>query len=512
MQDERFKSVLSEEGRTYEHAAAAAPSYFRDLHLDQVVDAITAAHPSLASVFACRLTSLDDIHFRREVMEDLENRAVFDCIEAFLSAMGRMHTELAHATAFHCAQQKTRWFLEGAKTYCAAISALAAGFSQLTLGSRALRALAEYVSSYSSSAFFKTLLSDTTDLLAELDSIIYCVHVKGRTVTVRRYESEPDYTETVTRTFARFGNQPSSGAASSDESVELSHVDAHILELVARLFPEAFSRLDGFAKRYEGFTDPTLLRFEHEVRFYTLFLAYIEPLRSAGLAFCWPSFSDKADGTYAHDSFDVALAAKLLSAGERVVTNDFELNGGERIMIVSGPNQGGKTTFARMVGQLHHFASIGCLVPGSSARLLFVDAIFAHFEREESVATLRSKLEDDLVRVRDILAEATDRSLILINEIFSSTTLSDAYELARRVMARVVDIEALCVCVTFLEDLSRTGKPSVSLVGGVDPRDPAIRTFKIERRAADGASYALSVAERHRLTYQQIVTRIGRSL
>lgn len=138
-----------------------------------------------------------------------------------------------------------------------------------------------------------------------------------------------------------------------------------------------------------------------------------------------------------------------------------------------------------------------------------VDRVFTHFAREERVETLRSKLEENLIRMRGILERSSSRSLVIMNESFDSTTVSDALFLSKQILMRIMNGDMLCVCVTFLDELASLSEKTASYVAVVDSADPARRTFKVVRKPAEGLAYAVAVARKYGLTYEQLKQRLA---
>jgi DNA mismatch repair protein MutS len=488
-----------------------APDFFVDLNLDQIIDAITIGKEeyNLKPYFYTPLKTLSAITYRQEVMSDLENKQTFDHITTFARQMRFMREHLSQSSKLHYKYQKESWFLDAVEIYGNAIRTLAENLSHADLQSSGLSAFRHYLGDYAGSDRFGSLVAETQKLKTQLATVQYCVLIKGNAIKVRKYESEIDYSADVLEAFAKFKQGAvKSHLAKFSDWVEMNHIEERILDFVAQLYPEIFSELERYCLQNRSYLDERIGIFDREVQFYISYLEYGQKFKRAGLHFTYPLMASDDKEVYQYDGFDLALANKLLSEKASIICNDFFLRDKERIIVVSGPNQGGKTTFARMFGQLHYLANMGCPVPGTKAKLLLFDKLFTHFEKEENIANLRGKLEDDLVRIHDIINRMTCRSIVIMNESFTSTTLQDAIFLSDQVMRRIVEADLLCVCVTFLDELASSGDTVVSMVSTVVPDNPASRTYKIIRKPADGLAYALSIAEKYRLTYNCLRDRI----
>jgi DNA mismatch repair protein MutS len=513
MEPRRFYSILfarPEDRKAVD--AVSPPEFFTDLNCDQIVGSVTAGRDeyNLKPLFYAPLQRVDAILYRQEVMRDVEQSLLYERIVSFAAKMREIREHLVRASKAHYPEQKQAWFLDAADLYCDAINLFSDELSTCDLQSRGFLRFCDYLSDYSRSSRFQVLLNETKQLKRAFSGIEYCVAIRGSSFTVRKYEGETDYSADVEHTFDKFKQGATNDyKVKFSTAVDMNHIEAKIAEYVGKLYPDVFVTLATFCNDHTTFIDRDILAFDREVQFYVAYLDYCAALRRGHLSFCYPVLPDLGAEIYAHEAFDLALAQKLIADNSAVVCNDFYLRGKERILVVSGPNQGGKTTFARMFGQLHYLASIGCPVPGTKAQLGLFDHLFSHFERQERVENIRGKLEDDLTRIHAILSRATPRSIIIMNEIFTSTTIQDETFLGKKIMERIVRLGALCVWVTFVDELASFGQQTVSMTSMVVPESPAVRTFKVMRRPADGLAYAMAIAHKHRLTYGAIRERMS---
>jgi len=250
-----------------------------------------------------------------------------------------------------------------------------------------------------------------------------------------------------------------------------------------------------------------------ELTFYTRWAEYIEKRRADGWTFCTPQVRETGAGT-ACASAGGFYNLKLVAAEkpDTVVKNDLDFDEEKRIYILTGANRGGKTTITQAVGQLFVLAQSGISVPAE--RFVFdpADMVLTHFPADEDKTLDLGRLGEECRRFRELYARSTGKSLILLNETFSTTSFEEGYFIAVDAVKAVLERGTRTVYNTHMHKLAmeldseintdaRKGK-AVSLVA--ETRDGK-NSFRVKIAPPEGKSFAREIAVKYGVTYEALV-------
>ncbi len=202
------------------------------------------------------------------------------------------------------------------------------------------------------------------------------------------------------------------------------------------------------AEHIESFFN--VLRFE--LAFYIGCLNLYERLTALGEPVAFPQ-PVPADGRRfsCEGLYDVALA---LTMGKRVVGNDIAADG-KSLVIVTGPNQGGKTTFLRSAGLAQLMMQSGMFVAAQSFSADLYTGLFTHFRREEDKTMQSGKFEEELGRISTIVNHLTPNALLLLNESFAATNEREGSEIAKQIVSALLSKRIKVFYVTHLYEFAR---------------------------------------------------------
>ncbi len=307
--------------------------------------------------------------------------------------------------------------------------------------------------------------------------------------------------------------------------------------MLAPLFKDLSELLDSAAQPvaealacYARMSSQFLIALESEIAFYLGAVRLVRRIEAAGLPMCRPEILPReARACEVRDLFNLHLALRMLAREpnadlrERIVLNNIAFGepaaGADgRIFILTGPNQGGKTTYIQALGLIHVLAQAGLPVPARQARISPVDAIFTHFAAEERPELESGRLGEEARRLGQIFARATRHSLVLLNESLSSTSPDESLYLARDVVRGLRLLGARAVFATHLHSLAAAAEqinaetPGDSCVASLiaqthvcDGADEVgVRTYKITPGPPQGMSYARDIARKYGISFEQI--------
>lgn len=282
-------------------------------------------------------------------------------------------------------------------------------------------------------------------------------------------------------------------------------------------------------RKYVQLNGRFLVALRPDILFYVHALRLVTKLTQAGMAWCWPEILPAAARVcWVRNAYNVQLAIQGLGRSsaaplpQRVVANDIDLGENGRIAILTGPNQGGKTTYMQSIGLVQVFAQLGLPVPGASGRISPVDAIYTHYPIEEKLALGTGRFGDEAQRIRAIFEQVTAHSLLLFNESLATTNMGESVFLARDMVRALRQIGVRAIFTTHLHELAaaveriNADTPGdsvvVSLVAsaqveadGVDGR----YTYRIQPGPPLGRSYAENIAAQFGISYGQLQTLLA---
>lgn len=201
---------------------------------------------------------------------------------------------------------------------------------------------------------------------------------------------------------------------------------------------------------------------------------------------------------------------RILPEGEKYVPNDCTLNREERVLIITGPNMAGKSSYLRQVGLIVLLAQMGSFVPATSAEIGIVDKIFTRVGASDNLAAGESTFLVEMNEAANILNNATEKSLILLDEIGRGTSTYDGMSIAWAVTEFIHNhIGAKTLFATHYHELAELEEHLAAVKNYnatvAETADKVIFLRKIVRGAADN-SYGIEVAKMAGLP-QQVISR-----
>ena len=275
------------------------------------------------------------------------------------------------------------------------------------------------------------------------------------------------------------------------------HLKWHIIKIRKTL--SKYIKLDSrqMTEMYEGLT------------FYLVMAKFAGKLKEAGVEICMPDLaSDDSDR-----SFDIKglYNVRLFFAGEKdIVKNDLAFSPSENIYILTGPNRGGKTILEQAVGIISVMASAGLFVTASSCSGRPFGNILTHFPIDENLTINYGRLGEEAVRIKEIVGQTDERTLILFNETYSTTSAVDGLYLSCDLLRILKEIGSAVIFNTHIHEVARSidemnewpGESNVvSLVMEIKDN---VNTFHVKRSPPESRSYARNIAEKYGITYEQM--------
>ena len=249
-----------------------------------------------------------------------------------------------------------------------------------------------------------------------------------------------------------------------------------------------------------------------EFVYYIRCAEFISSLMEKGCIFSEPQpVAEDGTAMSAKGFYNLKLAMNMEDFSG-IVSNDLTFDKEHTVYILTGANRGGKTTITQAVGQLFVLAQGGLFVPAESFRYVPCDCIYTHFPADEDKTMDLGRLGEECVRFKEMFSQATSRSLLLLNETFSTTSFEEGYYIAKDSVKALLTKAVRTIYNTHMHKLGEdaemftresTGAGAASLIMQTEDGK---RSFKVALAHPEGSSYAKDIAEKYGVTYDMLIS------
>lgn len=293
-----------------------------------------------------------------------------------------------------------------------------------------------------------------------------------------------------------------------NEDGYLNEADKALFEALEKLTSSYMRRLESALRAYDRLSFQKISMLSDQLDIFDGMTAIASSCEARGIKMCRPEFSDTHRTACLTDLFDPcfyfkAAAADSESKGDDlVVTNSLEMDDNGRFFILTGANNGGKTTFLRGAGLCFLMAQTGFYAPAAACVISPCDFIFTHFPKEEETGINASRFTTEIKDLKVISDLVSENSLLLMNESIQSTTPKECAEIAGEITRIFCIIGVRGIYATHITELALmcddiTADPDcrsvpVSIVATVD-EESGKRLYKIKRGQPLKQSYAMDI-------------------
>ena len=229
---------------------------------------------------------------------------------------------------------------------------------------------------------------------------------------------------------------------------------------------------------------------------------FLTDIRARGGRLCLPEIADEFTVT---KLWNPTLLRKVEYG--RIVPNDVSANPDTPILLLTGPNSGGKSVYLRSVGIAAVLFQLGLPIPAREAKMPLFHRFFCHFPTEDTADD--SRLVEECRAMREILDELDADSLLLMDESFSGTASAEGAVIAGEVLKTIRDRRAVTVFSTHLHELA--SRETIEAFNRKSPKikplsaayEEGRRTYRITEQTDSGSSYAYEIAKLYGLQYEE---------